>query len=76
MNCYTPDMPHLTTQEAADRLRLSDAYVRQLILAGRINSTALTAGAVGRRAHVIEERELEAFDASRRPRDRPRARSA
>jgi excisionase family DNA binding protein len=59
----------LTTSEAAARLGISDAYVRQLIAAGRI-----TARRSGPRVLLIDETEIERFQRERRPRGWPKGR--
>lgn len=57
-----------TTQEAARQMGITDAYVRQLIGAGK-----LTAKRLGDRVWVIAEDEIERFKSlERKPGGRPR----
>ena len=63
-------MPYLTTEEAAKRLGVSDAYVRRLILDKRLRARKVPAPGGGE--WLVEERDLYTFTANRRPRGRPR----
>ena len=68
-------MPYLTTQEAAARLGVTDAYVRQLVQRGLLKAQKLQYGPSGG-VLAVDEREVERYVVERRPRGRPRKRIA
>jgi len=57
---------YLTTKEAAARLGVSDARIRQLLLEGRISGLK-----VGETAWLVPLKEVERYSRERRPVGRP-----